>query len=81
MKTVLAFLLLLSLLATSTGLVFGQGRPRRVGDQHNNNPQTNTPAPEAEPTSSQPRKPPVLGGNNYPNNRRGAGLMAHPSYC
>jgi Ca-activated chloride channel homolog len=70
MKKVLVFLLLLSLLATSIGLAFGQSRPRRVGDQHNNVPQTNYPAPETNNTPAQPRKPPVLGGNNYPNNRK-----------
>ena len=69
MKNVLVFLLLLSLLATSIGVAFGQGRPRRVGDQHNI-PQTNSPAPETETMPSQPRRPPVLGGANYPNNRK-----------
>ncbi len=65
MKKVLIFLLLLSLLATSIGLAFGQSRPRRVGNQ-NNTPQTTAP----ETTSPEPRKPPVLGGANYPNNRK-----------
>jgi VWFA-related protein len=69
MKKVLVFLLLLSLLATSIGLAFGQTRPRRVGD-HQNVPQTNTPAPETETPPSQPRKAPVLGGANYPSNRK-----------
>ena len=65
MKKCLVFLLLLSLLATSIGLAFGQGRPRRVGDQ------PNVPQPTApDTTSPEPRKPPVLGGANYPNNRR-----------
>lgn len=67
MKRVLIFLLLLSLLATSIGFAFGQSRPRRVGDQRNA-PQTTKPAPEA--TTSEPRRPPVLGGANYPNNRK-----------
>jgi Ca-activated chloride channel family protein len=65
MKKVLIFLLLLSLLATSIGLAFGQGRPRRVGNQNNTPPTT---APET--TSPESRKPPVLGGANYPNNRK-----------
>ena len=69
MKKCLVFLLLLSLVATSIGLAFGQGRPRRVGAQQNA-PRTTTPAPEPETTPSQPRKPPVLGGANYPNNRQ-----------
>lgn len=68
MKKCLVFLLLLSLVATSIGLAFGQGRPRRVGDQQNA-PRTTTPEPEPE-TTSQPRKPPVLGGANNPNNRK-----------
>ena len=67
MKKVLIFLLLLSLLATSIGFAFGQSRPRRVGDQPNV-PQTTTPA--QEPATTGPRKPPVLGGANYPNNRK-----------
>ena len=72
MKRVLIFLLLLSLLATSIGFAFGQSRPRRVGNQHNQ-PQITTPAPQtSEPESrpSEPRKAPILGGANYPNNRR-----------
>ena len=69
MKKFWVFLLLLSLLATSIGLAFGQGRPRRVGDQQNA-PQTNPPVPETETTPSQPRKAPVLGGAHYPNNRK-----------
>jgi Ca-activated chloride channel homolog len=61
MKKVFIFLLLLSLLSTSISVGFGQGRPRRVGDQ-TNTPQVTTPAP--------PTKAPVLGGANYPNNRK-----------
>ena len=70
MKKLSVFLLLLSLLSTSIGFAFGQGRPRRVGNQTSvpqstapqSEPQTNTPAP--------PTKAPVLGGANYPNNRK-----------
>ena len=69
MKKVFVFLLLLSLLTTSIGFVFGQGRPRRVGNQPHV-PQTNAPAPQDEPTSQPPTKPPVLGGANYPNGRK-----------
>ena len=61
MKKLFIFLLLLSLLSTSISVGFGQGRPRRVGQQ-TDTPQINTPAP--------PAKPPVLGGANYPNNRK-----------
>jgi len=61
MKKLFIFLLLLSLLSTSISVVFGQGRPRRVGQQ-TNTPQITTPAP--------PGQPPVLGGANYPNNRK-----------
>ena len=64
MKKFLIFLSLLSLLSTSISVGFGQGRPRRVGQQSQQptDPQITTPA--------QPTKPPVLGGANYPNNRR-----------
>ena len=76
MKKFAIFLLLLSLLSTSVGLVFGQGRPRRVGDQASV-PQTTqtsssaTTSPQTT-TPSAPTKPPVLGGANYPNNRKPA---------
>ena len=61
MKKFVIFLSLVSLLSTSITIGFGQGRPRRVGNQ---SPETTTPGPEA------PTKPPVLGGANYPNNRQ-----------
>jgi VWFA-related protein len=70
MKKLSVFLLLLSLLVTSIGFAFGQGRPRRVGNP-TSVPQT-TPA-ESEPQTSTPAPPskaPVLGGANYPNNRK-----------
>ena len=64
MKKVFVLLSLLSLISTSVGLGFGQGRPRRVGSQ--------TPAsdPDTSVTTPAPTKPPVLGGANYPNNRQ-----------
>jgi Ca-activated chloride channel homolog len=70
MKKLSVFLLLLALLSTSIGFAFGQGRPRRVGNPTSvpqttapaSDPQTNTPVP--------PSKAPVLGGANYPNNRK-----------
>ena len=61
MKKFFVFLSLLSLLLTSVSLGFGQGRPRRVGQQ--------TSVPETT-TPQAPTKPPVLGGANYPNNRQ-----------
>ena len=61
MKKLFIFLLLLSLLSASISVGFGQGRPRRVGQQ-TDTPQITTPAP--------PTKPPVLGGANYPNSRK-----------
>lgn len=64
MKKVFVFLSLLSLLSTSFSFAFGQGRPRRVG-QDTSTPQTSTAPPVMTPT-----KPPVLGGANYPNNRK-----------
>src|SRR5688572_18433245 len=68
MKKLSIFLLLLSLLTTSIGFAFGQGRPRRVNPQ--GAPQT-TPEREPETTApSPPTRPPVLGGANYPNNRK-----------
>ena len=72
MKRLSVFLLLLSLLSTSIGLAFGQGRPRRVGNQ-TSTPQTTAPEPQTATPESQttaPTKPPVLGGANYPNNRK-----------
>ena len=63
MKKFFVFLSLLSLLSTSISVVFGQGRPRRVGNGAQTGiTQTTEPAP--------PSKAPVLGGANYPNNRR-----------
>ena len=66
MKKLFIFLSLLSLVSTPITAGFGQGRPRRVGDQtsvpQTSVPQTSAPAP--------PAKPPVLGGANYPNNRQ-----------
>jgi VWFA-related protein len=66
MRKLCVFFLLLSLLATSISFVFGQGRPRRVGDQTTSAPQTSTP----QTTAPAPTRPPVLGGANYPNNQR-----------
>lgn len=68
MKKLSIFLLLLSLLSTSIGFAFGQGRPRRVGNQRSV-PQSTTPETQTT-TPAPPTKPPVLGGANYPNNRR-----------
>ena len=65
MKRIAVFLLLLSLLSTGTSIGFGQGRPRRVGNQQGT-PQTTSPAPQP----ADPGRPPVLGGANYPNNRK-----------
>lgn len=67
MKRLSVFLLLLSLLLTSISLVFGQGRPRRVGEQ-TSAPQTTT--QQSAPQTTTPTKPPVLGGANYPNNQK-----------
>ncbi|HEX5835922.1 MAG TPA: VWA domain-containing protein [Pyrinomonadaceae bacterium] len=70
MKKLSVFLLLLSLLSTSIGFAFGQGRPRRVGNPTSVPPTT---APDSQPqttTPVPPAKPPVLGGANYPNNRK-----------
>jgi VWFA-related protein len=65
MKRFSVFLLLLSLFSSVTSIGFGQSRPRRVGDQRNV-PQTTSPEPPPMPSG----KPPVLGGANYPNNRK-----------
>ena len=70
MKKLSVFFLLLSLLSTSIGFAFGQGRPRRVGNPTSVPPTT---APDSQPqttTPAPPAKPPVLGGANYPNNRK-----------
>jgi Ca-activated chloride channel homolog len=66
MKRFSVFLLLLSLFSSVTSIGFGQsGRPRRVGDQQKA-PQTTSPEPPPVPSG----KAPVLGGANYPNNRK-----------
>ncbi len=62
MKKFFISLSLVSLLLTSISLGFGQGRPRRVGQQ--------TTAPETTTPTQAPTKAPVLGGSNYPNNRQ-----------
>ena len=67
MKKLFIFLSLLSLLATSMSVGFGQGRPRRVGNQSSS---PSTSAPEITTPAPAPSKPPVLGGANYPNNRK-----------
>ena len=70
MKRLSVFLLLLSLLTTSIGFAFGQVRPRRVGNPQGV-PQPTTPEREPQTTApNTPTKPPVLGGANYPNNRK-----------
>jgi Ca-activated chloride channel family protein len=64
MKKFFVFLSLLSLFSTSISLGFGQGRPRRVGQQ------TTAPETTTIPTTpSAPSRPPVLGGANNPGNR------------
>jgi len=74
MKKLSVCLLLLSLLSTSIG-AFGQGRPRRVGNP-TTVPQTSAPERQSTGPESQtnapapPTRPPVLGGANYPNNRK-----------
>lgn len=65
MKRVFVFLLLLSLFSATTSIGLGQGRPRRVGNQQTT-PQGTSPSPPPE----QSGRPPVLGGANYPNNRK-----------
>jgi len=72
MKKLSIFLLLLALLTTSIGFAFGQGRPRRVGNNQQSVPQTSAPATssEREATPQTPNKPPVLGGANYPSGRK-----------
>src|SRR5688500_1325692 len=70
MKKLSIFLLLLSLVTTSISFAFGQGRPRRVGNPQGV-PPTTAPEPQPQTTTPQaPTKPPVLGGANYPNNRK-----------
>ena len=69
MKKVFVFLSLLSLLSTSFSFAFGQGRPRRVG-QDTSTQQTSTQQTSTAPPVMTPTKPPVLGGANYPNNRQ-----------
>jgi Ca-activated chloride channel family protein len=68
MKKLSIFLLLLSLLSTSIGFAFGQGRPRRVGNQQSAPPTDEQPVPQT--TAPAPTKPPVLTGSNYPDNRK-----------
>ena len=61
MKKYFVSLSLLALLSTSFSVAMGQGRPRRVGQSTPSAPETTTTAPS---------KAPVLGGANYPNNRK-----------
>ena len=71
MKRFSVFLLLLSLFSTVTSIGFGQSgqvRPRRVGDQPAS-PQTTSPTSRSEPPQ-RAGGPPVLGGANYPGNRK-----------
>ena len=71
MKKLFIFLSLLSLLLTSIGTGFGQTRPRRVGNQSSSQSGgQSTSAPEISTPAPAPSKPPVLGGANYPNNRK-----------
>ena len=74
MKRLSAFLLLLSLLSMVTAIGLGQGRPRRVGDQESSpqttSPRTTSPSSTTAEPEARPTKPPVLGGANYPTNRR-----------
>lgn len=64
MRKLFIFLSLLSLFAMSFSLGLGQGRPRRVGQSSStDDPATTTP-------TQAPTKAPVLGGANYPNNRK-----------
>ena len=72
MRKLSTAILLLALLSSSVGLTFGQGRPRRVGDQAST-PQRvpeNTAPETTAPGTTAPTKPPVLGGANYPNNQK-----------
>ena len=55
---------LLFLLSTSFSICLGQGRPRRVGQT------TSTADPTTTTPTQAPTRPPVLGGANYPNNRK-----------
>ena len=64
MKKCFVSLLLLALLSTSFSVGMGQGRPRRVGQS------TSTDEPTTTTPTQTPTRPPVLGGANYPNNRR-----------
>ena len=64
MRKFFVFLSLLSLLSTSVSVGLGQGRPRRVGQS------TSTVEPTDTNPTQAPSKAPVLGGANYPNNRR-----------
>src|SRR5689334_20087278 len=64
MRKFAIFLSLLSLLAMCFSLGLGQGRPRRVGQT------TTTAEPAITMPTQTPSKPPVLGGANYPNNRK-----------
>src|SRR4051794_28098394 len=64
MRKLFIFLSLLSLLTVSFVLGLGQGRPRRVGQS------SSTVEPTVTTPAQTPSKPPVLGGANYPNNRK-----------
>jgi Ca-activated chloride channel family protein len=69
MRKFFIFLSLLSLLSMSFSLGLGQGRPRRVGQSSSS---TTEPAvtTQTQAPAQTPGKPPVLGGANYPTNRK-----------
>jgi len=64
MRKFFIFLSLLSLVLTPFAIGLGQGRPRRVGQS------SSTAEPAAATPTQAPSKPPVLGGANYPNNKK-----------
>jgi len=64
MRKSFIFLSLIALFLTSFSLGRGQGRPRRVGQS------SSTAGPVVTTPTQTPSKPPVLGGANYPNNRK-----------
>lgn len=64
MRKFFVFLSLLSLFSMSFSIGLGQGRPRRVGQS------TSTTEPTVITPTQAPSRPPVLGGANYPNNRK-----------
>jgi len=80
MKKFFACFTLLSLSLIVSSSLFAQSRPRRVGQNSSvSTGSAKEPASSQSTTQSSPTRPPVLGGANYPNNRKPAQAPSTPA--